>query len=363
MNKEHPPLDIHRKLVELSDCGRPFALALILKADGSTPQKAGVKAIIDGTGKIWGTLGGGVVEANAQRHAREACQSGHPIVFDLHLADAYAKDAGPICGGSMRILIAPTASEYRQCYEQAADALKLRRQGVLLTRVRNGQPVKVTTQWFAKEAVPWDIGFPGAEAVCSCLDNETPRLFVDNSEMPGGSTEVLVEPVIPKPLLLIVGGGHVGQALSLQAILNGFDVMVMDDRPEFTNPVLFADDVRTRCGDIPKEVAGFPIDKDTYVVLVTRGHKQDAEALEACIHAPAAYVGMIGSRRKVAMIRKHFIESGLATEEAFNRVFAPIGLDIGAVTVPEIATSIMAQMIAVRRKGPAYSPAGHMVPQ
>jgi xanthine dehydrogenase accessory factor len=151
--------------------------------------------------------------------------------------------------------------------------------------------------------------------------------------------------------LLIVGGGHVGQAVALQASLIGFDVVVIDDRPEFADPALFPEGVTTLCGDIEKEVADFPVADDTYIVVVTRGHKHDAEALQACIHSPAAYIGMIGSRRKVALIRKSFIESGLATEEELDRVFAPIGLDIGSVTVPEIATSIAAQLIAVRRKG------------
>ncbi len=85
-------------------------------------------------------------------------------------------------------------------------------------------------------------------------------------------------------------------------------------------------------------------------MIVTHGHKLDAESLEVCIHSPAAYIGMIGSKRKVALIRKNFVESGLATEEEFDRVYAPIGLDIGAVTVPEIAASITSQLISVRRK-------------
>ena len=96
-------------------------------------------------------------------------------------------------------------------------------------------------------------------------------------------------------------------------------------------------------------------------MVVTRGHKHDAEALEACIHRPAAYIGMIGSKRKVALMRKDFIETGLATEAEFNRVFAPIGLDIGAVTVPEIAASVTAQLIAVRRKGSGCATPGDMV--
>ncbi len=87
-------------------------------------------------------------------------------------------------------------------------------------------------------------------------------------------------------------------------------------------------------------------------MLVTRGHRHDAQALAACIHRRPAYLGMIGSRRKVALIRKQFIETGLATEAEFDRVYAPIGLEIGAITVPEIAVSIVAQLIAVRRGAP-----------
>jgi xanthine dehydrogenase accessory factor len=159
---------------------------------------------------------------------------------------------------------------------------------------------------------------------------------------------------------LIVGGGHVGQAVAQQAALVGFAITVIDDRPEFTQAALFPRDVSTRCGDIGKEVAAYPVTEDAYVVVVTRGHRHDAEALAACIHAPAAYIGMIGSGRKVALVREHLIESGIATKQEVDSVFAPVGLDIGAVTVPEIATSIVAQLVAVRRKGDAYVRAGKM---
>ena len=191
---------------------------------------------------------------------------------------------------------------------------------------------------------------PGMDNIKSCLARERPQLFTESSDDPKVMTEVLVEPVIPKPLLIIAGGGHVGQALSLQASLVGFDISVIDDRPEFTDLSLFPEGTKTLEGYIPKLIVSQPIAGETYIVLVTRGHKLDAECLEACIHSPIAYIGMIGSKRKVAFIRKNFIESGIATEEEFNRIHAPIGLDIGAVTVPEIATSIIAELIAVRRK-------------
>jgi xanthine dehydrogenase accessory factor len=367
MDSNNRPTEICQQVVEFIDKGEVFAVALVLKAEGSTPRKAGVRAIIEQTGKIRGTLGGGLVEAEAQRRAVEACRSNLPVVFDMDLygADRAAND--PICGGSMRLVIDPTAAKDRESYAGMADAVRKRQRGVMITTVRTAKQMEVCSQWFLQEAIQSDAPFPGEEKINSCLARETPELFSVSIRDPmcrghpardsrAGRprhvfTEVFVEPVIPKPLLLIAGGGHIGQALALQASLVGFDVTVIDDRQEFTEPALYPEGTITHCCDIPKKIAALSVGDDTYVVLVTRGHKLDAETLEACIHAPVAYVGMIGSRRKVTLIRKNFIESGIATAEQFDRVFTPIGLDIGAVTVPEIAASITAELIAVRRTG------------
>jgi xanthine dehydrogenase accessory factor len=350
MDSTQYTVDIHEEIVKFIDNGRPFAVALVLRVEGSTPRQAGVRAVIDLTGKIWGTIGGGVVEAEAQRLAVEACRSKLPVVFDLQLQGAKSTDETPICGGIMRILIDPTVTKDRACHAQVADAIRLRQRGVMLTTARSTKNTEVSYQWFPQDAIPSDVPFPGIQNIHSCLDREAVQLFTEGSHEPNVLTEVLVEPVIPRPLLLVAGGGHIGQALAYQANLVGFDVTVIDERPEFTNPDRFPDGTRTCCGDMGKQIAAL-VEDDTYVVIVTRGHKLDADTLEACIRSPAAYIGMIGSKRKVALMRKHFIESALAMEEEFDRVFAPIGLDIGAVTVPEIATSIIAELIAVRRKG------------
>jgi len=351
MNRNRRPIDIHQKIVEFIDSGQSFTVALVLKAEGSTPRKAGVRAIIDKSGKIWGTLGGGLVEAEAQRRAIEACQSKRPIIFDIDLYGTEKTDDVPICGGDMRILIDPTVAKDRASYTQVAEAVQQRQRGVILTTIHTTTKTEVTYEWFPQEGIPSDAAFPSTKDIHSCLTRETPQLFTKSSQNPDCFTEVLVEPVIPRPLLIIAGGGHIGQALALQSSLVGFDVTVIDDRAEFTNPALFPEGTVTQCGDIPKQIADLSITNDTYIVIVTRGHKLDAETLEACIHRPAAYIGMIGSKRKIALIRENFIESGIATTAEFDSVFAPIGLDIGAVTVPEIAASITAELIAVRRKG------------
>jgi len=351
MDRDGNPAEIHQKVLEFIDAGRSFVVAVILKAEGSTPRKAGVRAIIDESGQIWGTLGGGLVEAEAQKRAVDVCKSGRPLVFDMELHGAGRTDDVPICGGSMRMLLDPTAAKDRESYAQVAEANRQRQRGVILTTIRTAGETEVGFEWFGAGASYSDTVFPGADKIQSCLAREAAQLFVEASE------EVLVEPVIPKPLLMIAGGGHVGQAVALQASLVGFDIIVIDDRPEFIDPDLFPEGTTTYCGDIPQQLAAIAIGSGTYVVLVTRGHKLDAETLEACIHTPAAYIGMIGSKRKVALLRKNFIESNIATAEQFDRVFAPIGLDIGSVTVPEIAASIVAELIAVRRKGISHVPA------
>jgi len=131
--------------------------------------------------------------------------------------------------------------------------------------------------------------------------------------------------------------------------LVGFDIAIIEDRKDYANPALFPEGAVIHCGDICQRISQFPVASDTYIVIVARGHKHDAEALEVCMHRHAAYVGMIGSKRKVALMRKSFIETDISTEAEFDQIFTPIGLDIGAVTVPEIAVSIVAEMIAIRR--------------
>jgi len=344
-------MDIHEAIVEDADSGRAFAVAVILKDTGSAPRKAGTKALIDSTGAIRGTIGGGAVEAEAQRRAVEAIRDRRPVVFDFALEGTSARDDRPICGGRVRILIDPTAGTQRQAYAAAAEARRERRRGVLVTTVIRGAACRVETQWLAAGVAATGIGLPDTEEVREALAGDAPRLFVGG--LPQEGREVLVEPLVPAPQLVIAGGGHIGQALALQASRVGFEIAVIDDRPEFADAALYPEGAAVRCGDVARELAAWPFAADTYVAVVTRGHQHDERALAACLRRPAAYLGMIGSRRKVAMIRQSLRESGAATEEELGRVYAPIGLDIGAETVPEIAVSIVAQLVAVRRTGSA----------
>ncbi|MDO8613149.1 MAG: XdhC/CoxI family protein [Dehalococcoidia bacterium] len=186
------------------------------------------------------------------------------------------------------------------------------------------------------------------EALAYAADGS--RISRREAESVGGGYQVMLERHEPAATLVIVGGGHIGKALATIAGLCGFSVVVIDDRPDYANQERFPEAGRVVCGDFAEVLRGLPIDSNTYVVTVTRGHKHDEESLRQVVGSPAAYVGMIGSKRRVAAVLQHLIDDGL-DPEAVRRVHTPIGLDIGAETPEEIAVSIMAEVVQVRRGG------------
>ena len=179
---------------------------------------------------------------------------------------------------------------------------------------------------------------------------EGDRLHRLETDEGAGVYEVMAEIVEAPVTLLIVGGGHIGLSLATIGAHVGFSVAVLDDRELYANPDRFPMADRVLCGDFTQHLNDFPIGPTTYVVLVSRGHKQDETALRAVVTRDAAYVGMIGSRRRVTTVLRHLAEEGFPVA-ALERVFTPMGFDIGAETPEEIAVAIMAEIIAVQRGG------------
>lgn len=169
----------------------------------------------------------------------------------------------------------------------------------------------------------------------------------DSGLVCGGQMDVFIEPLLPAPDLFIVGAGHVGFHLGRTAAATGFTVHVIDDREAFANRERFPDAAEVIVDDVGAWLAEAPLPPGSYVVVVTRGHRHDLEAVRALATRDVRYVGLIGSRAKVARISEQLaLEGGDPTLLA--RVHAPIGIDIGAVTPEEIAVSILAELIAVR---------------
>ncbi len=169
-------------------------------------------------------------------------------------------------------------------------------------------------------------------------------------EASGAIVEILVEVVEPASTLLVVGGGHVGLAVGQLGAMLGMEVAIIDDREDYANEERFPYEANVICGDFGEELERFPISANTYIVLVSRGHKVDELALRAVAERGAGYVGMIGSKRRTRTVLQHLAEEGI-DPETLDKVFTPIGLDIGAETPEEIAVSVLGEIILVRRGG------------
>ena len=157
------------------------------------------------------------------------------------------------------------------------------------------------------------------------------------------------------PELLIVGAGHIAVPLAQVASMCDFAVTVLDDRPSFANAARFPTAQKVLAAPLRETVAGLPMDADTFIVLVTRGHSHDVECLLEVLDRPVAYIGMIGSQRRVDAVFELLADEKGIDPAKFDRIYAPIGLDIGARTPAEIAICIMAEIVNVLRGGPAVS--------
>ncbi len=293
--------------------GRPFALAIISGAKGSSPQRVGAKALFFGDGKIVGTLGGGCLEAEVHARARKALQTGEPATFQMVLDHDFGWDDGLICGGSVSGVILPRAAEAGDLWKNLAAA---------------AEPIN----WGVKKDFSIAIGSEAASPVSAATD------------------WLYRETVAPPSELWIAGSGHVAQAVAPLALKLDFAVTIFDDRPELANHDFFPQEVQLRVGGW-HELLKFRPQADSFGLVVTRGHQHDALVLSEWIHFPFTFLGMIGSRRKARIIREQFLTQKIATAEQWEKIACPVGVDIAAVSTTEIAVSILAQLIQKRAAG------------
>ena len=333
---------IYRELLELIEQGRPAALATLVSTSGSSPQHAGAKVIFLPDGRIIGTIGGGCMEVEARKVGLDCLRQKTCALFDLRLDDDFGWDDGLICGGRVSIFINPTPERSADALRAAIHATETRTPAALCTIVK-ADPGRIGETFLVE---------PGGARIGEDLRAAANAVLAEGREktveLESGES-VYIEPILPRPTLLIAGAGHVGASLGRIGAMCGFQVVMVDDRPAFANRerLPFAD--RAEVADIPSFIRDFPIDPETYVVIVTRGHRHDAQCLRECIHSRARYVGMIGSKRKICVIYEEMLREGLATAEDLRRVHSPLGLAIGAKEVGEIAVSIAAELVAVRR--------------
>jgi xanthine dehydrogenase accessory factor len=350
--------NIYLQILEKQPAYNNLVLATVTDNIGSTPQKPGSSALFGRDGLITGTVGGGILEGKVSEFAKKSYlskDSGH-LRFMLDKDISQKEEA--ICGGEISILVDADPFIHLSVFKEIKQSLQDRIPGVLITMVTvlNEAKVFINRYWTAdnkKPDLPATFGEKIEPEVFRMIAAGKPDNFSQMElSLPGEvpSTLVFLEPVFPLPHLVIAGAGHIGKALSHLGSMLDFEVTVIDDRQEYANSGNLPDADHLIVKDIGEAVKELDKTSDTYIVIVTRGHNDDAKALKPCIGSDAAYVGMIGSKVKVAKMRTEFIQQGWTTGEQWSRIFTPIGMDIKSKTVEEIAVSIAAQLILVKNK-------------
>jgi len=346
--------ELLRNLSDALERGNEVLLCQVVETKGSTPQKAGAMMLVAPDGGQLGTLGGGCVEAEVKQKAIRQLGNAGAELHEFVLDHDYAWADGLICGGKMVILAealrGPEAAAYYRTYQELLEAGQGSTEAVVLDPVRAGGGA-VGNRFLFDGAGQFRAGWPEPEPPVGLAERVEPLAERPKVASRGG---VAFLPILPRIRLLIVGAGHVGQAVAGLAAQADFDVWVVDDRHQYANPERFPSAQRLIVGPIDDVLPALEVTPHTYALIVTRGHGHDQEALYHLAATEAPYVGLIGSKRKIRLIYDGLRQLGVP-DESLARVTAPVGLDIGSQTVPEIAISIVAELIARRNLGTARS--------
>lgn len=341
-------IDIFRKAAAALETGQNVALATVIFTFGSTPGKPGYKMLVFAGGQeTIGTVGGGLIEAKMIEEARNMLTTPTSRVFHFDLAAAPDDEKG-ICGGMIELLVETFDKRTLPLFKELSLAVDNNQKGVLLSII---SPDKQPRKIFFRDVSRIDaIASPELPSELVAAINEEAAKEQCATKVSAGGIEVFVESVAKSPKLIIFGAGHLSYYISKFAKSVHFRPTICDDRYEYANSQRFPDADNIIVGDFGRILDKIPIDGDSYIVIVTRGHKYDEIALEQAVKTNARYIGMIGSKRKTMTVLERLKQKGLQ-EELLNRVYSPIGISIGAVTPEEIALSIVCELVKIRRLG------------
>lgn len=371
--------ELFQEIIDTLQSNGTVAMATVVKRKGSVPREVGAKMLVHRGGKISGTVGGGCGEAEVWRSALNVIDTQRPTIVQVDLTEEIAMESQGVCGGIFDVFIQPwhttslTGEPGMQNMAQAISSALEGEQAIVLATIiaaggqwraytgrhmlvhENGEtignlmlpdaPAELTAQLVQAAHNAVVTGKPQIENV-----GVTQGVNHSATSHPGTWAEIFIEPFVPRPVLLIAGAGHIAVPLAALAYQMNFSVSVTDDRASFVNRERFPSAKQLLQGDIEAILRNYPITPRTHIVLVTRAHAHDVQGLRAIIDSPAAYIGMIGSQRRVWAVFKLLHQEGVPAEK-LARVRAPIGLDLGGASPEEIALSIMAEIVMLRHGG------------
>jgi xanthine dehydrogenase accessory factor len=368
---EDMPNDIRENMIDAFDripealhSNAGAMLATVIGTSGSTPASALSRMLVGETGeRLAGTIGGGCVEGDVICAARDLAGSGTSAVMTFTLDEDHP-ESGMLCGGTVDVFIEPVSGRdlgfiesLRERRDSGEDSIKgtlVAPDGMILDRFLIPPDCTailpahlIESGVHGEESERFLRRFLPERAELEAAVEEMNRRGIA-ARIPVSEGRLILEPVAGTPSLCLFGGGHVSLAVSKIAALAGFRVTVIDDRPEFANPERFPEAARTVAADFLESFSRITLKPSSSIVIVTRGHKADELVLGVAVTTSAGYIGMIGSRKKVAAVFDRLVARGVPAE-ALRRVHTPIGLNIGAVTPGEIAVSIVSELIHTRR--------------
>ena len=298
-------------------------------------MSATAKLLVTASGARFGTVGGGCLEAEVIERAMDVLERRVPALSTHSLNNELAGDYGLTCGGTAEIFIEPVYPDevLAAAWNEAAALVARAERGVMVTSIAwEAGPAKVTLSHDAAQT------------------HAAARHLPPFADEPLWHDSVLIEPIVGRPRLIVFGAGHVGARVAEAATFAGWHVTVVDDRADFANQTRLPFAQRVVTCEFHDVLSAARFDQDAYVVIATRGHQHDAVIAAQVAPLPLRYLGMLGSRRKAALTARQLREWGVA-DDAIARIHAPVGLSIGADTPEEIAVSVVAEMVAVRRTG------------
>lgn len=324
-------------VIALLEGGSDAVLVSVIGSSGSTPRGAGAKMLVRPDGSSIGTIGGGRVEYEAQKHAASIYADRRSGTVGYNLAPNDVADLGMICGGKVTV--------YFQ-YIAAGDENTLALLRYLRTALDGTESVWLVRKLKDNDVIDMGLYTQDRLLFSSSIDEDAIRPMLKSRTMI--SADYHVEPVVTEGTVYVFGGGHVSQQLVPVLSKVGFRVVVFEDRPEFSTPELFPTAAEIIRGDF-KDIKGSGVELTSrdYVVVMTRGHQNDYEVLAQALPTGVPYVGCIGSSRKVATTTERLLAAGVS-REMLTHMHSPIGLPIKAETPEEIAISVTAQLILHR---------------
>ena len=339
---------IFRQLRETVERGEAVALATVVAAKGSLPMSKRAKMLVFQNGTIAGTVGGGMLEAQVIQQARQVIATRQPQRVSVDLTAEQIEAQGLSCGGTVDIFVQPFAPEMNLAVIREIEAVyAASKTAVVATLIAED---RAAIALLREDGTL--LGSLGGETLnAQFMEFAAPKFGQSFLKMVTfGDARVFLETILPTPTAFIFGGGHVAYFLAQTLHFIGFDYVVADDRAEFLTRERFPHAKAFVCQNYDNICDRLDLNAhSSYVIIVTRGHAFDLTVLEQAVKRNLKYIGMIGSTRKISILFDQLRQLGVS-EETLRTIHAPIGIGIGADTPEEIAISIAAELIRVRRE-------------